>query len=676
MQPIEAELPEEGRRRVVIEAVEPAIDAGRFAAKRVVGDTVTVEADVFTDGHDEPSCAVQWRRADQQRWREAPMRFVGNDRFRGEFEVSELGLYSFRVLGWVDHFQTWVHDLSKRVQAGQEIDVDLRIGAQMVEAAAERAAADDPANQEVAGDLSETAALLDDSELPQLERAERALSDDLAELMDQFPDRRFATRYERILPVEVDRLRARFSSWYEMFPRSTADQAGEHGTFRDCEERLPYIAEMGFDILYLPPIHPIGRVHRKGKNNARVAEEGDLGSPWAIGSDEGGHKAVHPQLGTLEDFRRLVERAQDFGIEVALDIAFQAAPDHPYVEEHSEWFQRRPDGTIQNAENPPKKYEDIYPFDFETDEWRELWSELESVFRHWCEQGVRVFRVDNPHTKPFRMWEWIISSIKRDYPDTIFLAEAFTRPKVMHHLAKLGFSQSYTYYAWRNTKYELADYLRELTHTKAVEYMRPNFWPNTPDILTELLQTGKRSVFMLRVALAATMTANYGIYGPAFELMEHVPREPGSEEYLDSEKYQIRHWDLDQEHSLAGFIGRLNRIRKEHPALQQNRGIRFHHTENDALLAFSKHTPDGSDVVLVVANLDPDHTQSGMVDLDLDALGLDGGASFQVHDLIDDGRYIWQGHRNYIELNPHVCPTHVFKVREKLRSEHDFDYYI
>jgi starch synthase (maltosyl-transferring) len=669
----ELTLPEEGRRRVVIEGVEPQIDAGRFAAKRVVGDSVEVEADVMCDGHDEPSCVLRWRRRGDDNWQETPMKPIGNDRFRGRFTVDRLGQWEFSVVGWVDHFQTWSHDLAKRIDADQQVDVDLRIGARLVEQAAARARRDGFGDE--AGALAEEAERLADSSLGEQQRASRALSDELQGLVARFPDRRFATHYEPPLPVEVERVRARFSSWYEMFPRSCADAPGEHGTFGDCEERLPYIAQMGFDVLYLPPIHPIGRAHRKGKNNARSADEDDVGSPWAIGANEGGHKAVHPRLGTLADFRRLVERAEDFDIEIALDIAFQAAPDHPWVDEHPEWFKERPDGTIQYAENPPKKYEDIYPLDFETDRWRSLWRELESVVRHWCEQGVRLFRVDNPHTKPFRMWEWLIANIKADFPETIFLSEAFTRPKVMYRLAKLGFSQSYTYFAWRNSKYGLAEYLGELTQTEAVEFMRPNFWPNTPDILTELLQTGKRSVFMLRVALAATMTASYGIYGPAFELMEHVPRHPGSEEYLDSEKYQLRHWDLDRPHSLADYIGRLNQIRRENPALQQNRHLSFHHVENDHILAYSKRTPDGSNVILTVANLDPDHTQAAMVDLDLHALGLDGERPFQVHDLVDDGRYIWQGHRNYVELDPKVSPVHVFRIGQALRSERDFDYF-
>lgn len=667
------DLPDEGRRRVVVDRVEPEVDAGRFAAKGVVGDPVVVRADVFTDGHDEPSCALLWRAEGDPTWSEAPMDLLGNDRWEGRFEVDRIGRYEFTVIGWIDHFKTWRHDLRKRVDAGQEIDVDLRIGARLVEQAAE--AADDAAATEAAGALSERAAQLRDADIPQHERAERALENTLADLMAQWAPRRFVTRYRRELPVEVERKRARFSSWYEMFPRSTASEPGEHGTLDDARDRLDYVADMGFDVVYFPPIHPIGRVNRKGKNNSPVADEGDEGSPWAIGAAEGGHKSIHPKLGTLADFRRLVDRARELDMEVALDIAFQAAPDHPYVDEHPEWFKQRPDGTIQYAENPPKKYEDIYPFDFETARWEDLWGELESVVRHWCEQGVRVFRVDNPHTKSFAMWEWLIASIKDDYPKTIFLAEAFTRPQVMYRLAKLGFSQSYTYFAWRNTKWELSEYLHELTQTDVVEFMRPNFWPNTPDILTEVLQTGKRSAFMVRVALAATMAANYGIYGPAFELMEHVPHHPGSEEYLDSEKYQVRHWELDQPHSLAGYIRRLNRIRRQNPALQQNRHTTLHGVDNDQLIAFSKRAPQDDNVILTVANLDFDHTQSGMVDLDPQALGVDVEQSFQVHDLVDDARYVWQGRRNYVELDPNVSPVHIFRIGQRLRTERDFDYY-
>jgi starch synthase (maltosyl-transferring) len=473
----------------------------------------------------------------------------------------------------------------------------------------------------------------------------------------------------------VDRELARFSSWYELFPRSSSPAPGRHGSFADVEARLPYVAELGFDVLYLPPIHPIGRTKRKGPNNAVKSRTGDPGSPWAIGAEEGGHKSIHPELGTIDDFRRLVASAAEHGIEIALDIAFQCSPDHPYVDRHPEWFHWRPDGTVQFAENPPKRYEDIYPFAFDTDQWPELWLELQSVFEFWIEQGVRVFRVDNPHTKPLPFWEWCIGELKTSHPDLVLLSEAFTRPKVMHRLAKAGFTQSYTYFAWRNTKWELTEYFTELSKDESREYFRPNAWPNTPDILTETLQFGGRPAFVSRLVLAATLAANYGIYGPAFELSEHRPREPGSEEYLDSEKYQLRTWDLDRPDSLREVIARVNTIRRENRALQQDWTLAFHTVESDHLLCYSKATEDLDNVVLVVVNLDPHHTQSGWVDLSLDTLGLDS-SPFQVHDLLGGGRFVWQGSRNYVELDPQVLPAHVFLVRRRVRTEREFDYFL
>jgi starch synthase (maltosyl-transferring) len=449
-----------------------------------------------------------------------------------------------------------------------------------------------------------------------------------------------------------------------------------HGTFADTEALLPYIAGMGFDVLYLPPIHPIGVTERKGKNNSTQPEQDDPGSPWAIGSAEGGHKAIHPQLGTLEDFKRLMATAGEYGIEIALDIAFQTSPDHPYVREHPEWFLKRPDGTIQYAENPPKKYQDIYPFYFECAAWRELWNELKSVVEYWIAQGVRIFRVDNPHTKPFAMWEWLISEVKRARPDVIFLSEAFTRPKVMYRLAKLGFTQSYNYFPWRNTKHELIAYFTELYSPPVIDFFRANLWPNTPDILPEYLQYGGRAAFMTRLTLAATLGASYGIYGPAFELMEHQAREPGSEEYLDSEKYQLRHWDLDRPDSLRDFIARVNRIRREHVALQSDRGLKFHHTDNDSLLAYSKTAETGEDAILVIVNLDPHHVQSGWVDLDLATLELPPDLPFQVHDLLSGARFLWRGARNYVSLDPQHSPAHIFRIRRRVRSERDFDYFL
>jgi starch synthase (maltosyl-transferring) len=494
--------------------------------------------------------------------------------------------------------------------------------------------------------------------------------------MGRYPDERFITLYDKNLTVVVDPVKARYSTWYEMFPRSWAAVPGAHGTFKDCEARLPYIAEMGFDVVYLPPIHPIGRTNRKGKNNQPLAEPGDVGSPWAIGAAEGGHKAVHPKLGTLEDFRHFVARARENNLEVALDIAFQGSPDHPYVREHPAWFRWRPDNTVQYAENPPKKYEDIYPFDFETEDWQALWEELKSIVTFWIEQGVRIFRVDNPHTKPFRFWEWLISEIKRDHPEVFFLAEAFTRPKAMYRLAKLGFSQSYNYFAWRNTRWELTQYLTELTRTGVREYFRPNLWPNTPDILTEYLQFGGRPAFLIRLVLAATLGASYGIYGPAFELCESLPREPGSEEYLNSEKFEIRYWDIRRPDSLKDFIARVNRIRRENAALQRDWSLEFYPVDNEQLICYAKFSEDRANIILTVVNLDPHHTQGGWLELPLGALGLDPGQPYQVHDLLGEARFLWHGPRNYVELDPKTAPAYIFRLRRRVRTERDFDYYL
>jgi starch synthase (maltosyl-transferring) len=495
---------------------------------------------------------------------------------------------------------------------------------------------------------------------------------DMAAIMAKYPDRRFATLYERKLIVVVDREKARFSAWYEMFPRSCSERGG-HGTFKDCEERLPYIASMGFDVLYLPPIHPIGVTHRKGKNSLPTAGPDDPGSPWGIGSPDGGHKAIHPQLGTVKDFRQFLDKARSHGLEIALDLAFQCSPDHPYVKEHREWFKIRPDDTVQYAENPPKKYQDIYPLEFDSDQWQPLWLELKSIILYWIEQEVRIFRVDNPHTKPFVFWEWLIREIQEDHPDVIFLAEAFTRPKPMYRLAKLGFTQSYTYFAWRSTKAELREYFTELTHGDVREYFRPNLWPNTPDILTEELQHGGRPAFMARFVLASTLGASYGIYGPAFELCEGRPREAGSEEYLDSEKYEIKQWEIERADSLKDFIGLVNQIRRENPALRGDESLHFHSTDNDQLVCYSKSTPDGSNIILVVVNLSPYHIHSGWVQLDLDHLGLDLDHPFQVQDLLTNAYYRWDGPRNYIEINPHSAPAHIFRVRRWHRTGQSFD---
>jgi len=659
----------DGRARVIIEGVKPEIDGGRFSIKRTVGEKVVVEADVFGDSHDALSCVVLYRKEEEPQWKESPMDFLINDRWRGEFMVTEVGLYRYTVQAWIDHFRSWRDGLSKKVKAEQDVSVDILAGAVLVDEASDRASGSDKDS------LREGAKSLRSAKKPS-EMISLALDDELFHLMARYPDREFATTYDKELTVVVDREKARFSTWYEMFPRSCAAEQGHHGTFRDCEGRLPYIAGMGFDVLYFPPIHPIGQTHRKGKNNTPVAGPDDPGSPWAIGSAEGGHKDIHPQLGTLDDFRRLISKAGECGIEIAIDLAFQCTPDHPYVKEHPEWFRLRPDGTVQYAENPPKKYEDIYPLNFETDGWQELWEELKEVVLFWIGQGVRIFRVDNPHTKPFGFWEWLITEVKKDCPEVIFLAEAFTRPKVMYELAKSGFSQSYTYFAWRNTKWELAEYFTELTQTAVQECFRPSLWPNTPDILTEYLQMGGRPAFMARLVLAATLGASYGIYGPAFELCESRPKEFGSEEYLDSEKYEIRYWDVTREDSLKDFIGRVNHIRRENTALHRDWSLRFHPVDNDQLICFSKHTEDFSNVILVMVNLDPHHAHAGWVELPLERLGLDRNQSYQVHDLLSDARYLWYGPRGYVEIDPQVVPAHIFRVRRRIRTERDFDYFM
>lgn len=661
-------LPDEGRRRVVIEGVTPEIDAGRFPVKRVVGDSVVVEADVFADGHDAVACVLLWRPLGTESWTSVEMEPLGNDRWRAEFRVQRLGQYQYTVEGWVDRFRTWRKDLVKRIEAEQNVDTELLIGTELIEAAAERAP------REARAAFREWISAV--REAPAEERAVRALDEQLAALVHQYPDRSLAVRYQRELLVRVERQRARFSTWYEFFPRSTAAEAGRHGTFADCEQRLEYVASMGFDVVYLPPIHPIGSSFRKGRNNSLTPAPDDPGSPWAIGAAEGGHTAIHPDLGSMADFERLVARARALNMEIALDLAFQCTPDHPYVKEHPSWFRHRPDGTIQYAENPPKKYQDIYPLDFESEDWEGLWTELKRVVLFWIDHGVRIFRVDNPHTKAFPFWEWLIAEVLAAHPDVIFLSEAFTRPKVMYRLAKLGFTQSYTYFAWRNTKEELTQYFTELTKSQVREFFRPNLWPNTPDILTEYLQFGGRPANAVRLILAATLGASYGIYGPAFELSDNAPRNPGSEEYLNSEKYEIRAWKLDHVWSLRELITRINRVRRENPALQEDAGLRFHATDNPMLLCYSKATADLSNVVLTVVNLDVRHTQSGWVTIDLAALGMATSGAYQVHDELGDGRFLWNGARNYVELDPQSLAAHVFRLRRRVRTERDFDYYL
>ena len=663
----------DGNRRAVIDAVLPSVDNGRFPVKCIAGEMVRVKAHCFTDGHDVLRAVLCWRPQDKTEFREVPMKPLVNDVWEAAFSPPALGRYFYTVVAWVDPFESWRSEMARRVEA-DDVRIASQVGALEVAAAAERAeGADRQALSRWATELDAVAAH-PASEVSTLKAL--ALDEELAMLARRHPDRRHEVRFAVELPLEAERERARFSTWYELFPRSAGPTPGVHGTFKDVEARLPAIAAMGFDVLYFPPIHPIGRVQRKGPNNALASGPDDVGSPWAIGAAEGGHKSILPVLGTAEDFRHLYAQAAAHGLEIALDIAFQCAPDHPYVKAHPDWFRWRPDGSVQYAENPPKKYQDIYPFNFESEDWRGLWTELRSVIEHWIGEGVRIFRVDNPHTKAFPFWEWAIGEIRREHPEAIFLAEAFTRPKVMHRLAKLGFSQSYTYFTWRNTKQELVEYFTELSTPPGVDYFRPNVWPNTPDILHEQLQGGEASVFMLRLVLAATLSANYGIYGPAYELREHLPRSPGSEEYLDSEKYQLRHWNHDDPASLAPFIARVNRIRRENPALQWDRSLRFLPIDNDQLLAYAKTSEGGDNVIVTVVNIDPYNVQSGWLELDPASVGVDRARAFQMHDLLSGQRFTWQGGRHYIRLDPHSVPAHIFVVRRRHGDERDFDYFL
>ncbi|HEX3949928.1 MAG TPA: alpha-1,4-glucan--maltose-1-phosphate maltosyltransferase [Steroidobacteraceae bacterium] len=662
----------EGRARAVIDAVLPCVDGGRFPVKRVAGEPVGIEAHCFTDGHDSVRVLLRWKlQGSAAVDHEIDMQAQPNDVWSAEFTPPQPGRYQYTVFAWVDHFESWRREFERREDKA-DIRAALEVGAVLIEESAARAAGSDAA---ILADWSgQMRGLLQDAAAEITALRAVALDPARANVVARHSDRSLAA--SATLELIVDRKRAAFSSWYELFPRSAAAALGTHGTFKDVEARLPYLSEMGFDVLYFPPVHPIGRINRKGANNSLLARAGDVGSPWAIGSAEGGHKDILPQLGTFEDFDRLLNAARALDIEIALDLAFQCAPDHPYVKQHPEWFKHRPDGSVQYAENPPKKYQDIYPFDFETSDWRGLWNELKSVVDFWIARGVRIFRVDNPHTKAFAFWEWLIGTTKQAHPDLIYLAEAFTRPRVMHRLAKLGFSQSYTYFTWRNSKQALTDYFTELSLGPGRQYYRPNVWPNTPDILPETLQSGLRPMYAARLILAATLSGNYGIYGPTYELMESTPREPGSEEYRDSEKYQLRHWTLERPDSLWSLIARMNRIRRENVALQSDAGLHFCKVDNDQLIAYLKVDAASGNVVLTVVNLDPHQPQSGWVDLDIGSLRLDPAQPYQVHDLLSNQRYLWRGRYNYVLLEPQRSPAHVFRLRKRVRSERDFDYYL
>jgi starch synthase (maltosyl-transferring) len=657
-------VPANAPARVAIESVSPSVDAGRFAVKRTKGESVDVTADLFADGHDAIAAVVRYRLVRSfgsdagGSWQEAPMTHVDNDRWAGRFVVSALGRWEFTIEAWVDAFRSWRLALVRRAAASQVAEDDLVEGATLVREAAARAreAAVGRRSSQVDADvLDDLAAMLGEGGTL-TSRVERALDEKLDAVVGRYPDRRSAARLEPSLTVEVERVRARTGAWYEMFPRSEGAVDGRSGTFASAQTRLPEIAAMGFDVVYLPPIHPIGVTGRKGRGNTLVAASGDPGSPWAIGSSAGGHTAVHPDLGTLESFDEFVSTARRAGLEVALDLAYQCSPDHPYVREHPAWFRHRPDGTIKFAENPPKKYQDIYPLDFDSAEWRSLWHELFDVVMFWTSRGIRIFRVDNPHTKPFRFWEWLIAGVRERHPDVVFLSEAFTKPKVMRHLAKLGFSQSYTYFTWRNTKWDLTEYFTEITAPAVLEYFRPNLFVNTPDILSPYLQTGGRPAFQARLVLAATLGASYGIYS-GFELCE-AESVAGTEEYLGSEKYQFKPRDWDRPGHIRDLIRTVNRIRRSERALQVNSGLTFLETDNPEIIAFSK-VVDGSGVFVTI-NLDPHRMQHGTIRAPLAQLNLDP-AGYGIRDLLDGARYTWHGERGYVKLDPSERVAHIFK---------------
>lgn len=640
----------QNQTRIIIESVKPQLDGGSFYIKRIVDQKVNVSAHVFSDGHDVVECCVKFKHEKDKKWSEVRMSPTENDEWEAEFIVKKQGFYSYFIEGWVDYALNWQHGTERKINDNQHVKSELLEGAEYCQAILKEVTKEEKAYLNLAIKAFQDAKLYDSA-------IAIALSDELHQIFKKYPTRTLANSSVE-LKVYVDRKKALFSTWYEFFPRSASETPGKHGTFKDCERLLPRVAEMGFDTLYFPPIHPIGEVNRKGKNNATSAEKGDVGSPWGIGSKHGGHKLTHPELGTIDDFKSLVKKAQSMGIEIAMDYALQAAPDHPYVKDFPQWFKWRPDGTVQYAENPPKKYQDIQPIYFESGDWKNLWKELLGVALFWVEEcGIRVFRVDNPHTKPFYFWGWLIGEIKKKHPDVLFLSEAFTRPKIMHELAKQGFTQSYTYFTWRNTKAELIEYVTELTQTEQKEFFRPNFWPNTPDILPYALQTGNESVYLQKYFLAATLSSSVGIYGPAYEFMVHEAM-PGKEEYLNSEKYEVYHWNWEAKNKLTTIITRLNHIRKEHASLQQTNNVVFCKTDNEQLIAYYKFDDAKSDHTLMICNLDPYYPKQGVVRLPLEELG---NQPVRVTDLITGNSYWWDREWNFVELHP-ALPFHLFKI--------------
>ncbi len=641
----------QNQTRIIIESVKPQLDGGSFFIKRIVNQTVKVSAHVFADGHDVVECCVKFKHEKDKKWSEVRMSPTENDEWEAEFTVTKQGFYSYFIEGWVDYALNWQHGTERKINDNQQVKSELLEGAEYCQAILKEVTKEEKVYLNAAIKAFQDAKLYDSA-------IEIALSDELHQIFKKYPTRTLANSSAE-LKVYVDRKKALFSTWYEFFPRSTSETPGKHGTFKDCERLLPRVAEMGFDTLYFPPIHPIGEVNRKGKNNATTAEKGDVGSPWGIGSKFGGHKSTHPELGTIDDFKALVKKAQSMGIEIAMDYALQAAPDHPYVKDFPQWFKWRPDGTVQYAENPPKKYQDIQPIYFESGDWKNLWKELLDVALFWIEEcGIKVYRVDNPHTKPFYFWGWLIGEIKKKHPDVLFLSEAFTRPKIMNELAKQGFSQSYTYFTWRNTKAELIEYVTELTQTEQKEFFRPNFWPNTPDILPFALQTGNESVYLQKYFLAATLSSSVGIYGPAYEFLVHQPMAKGKEEYLNSEKYEVYHWDWEAKNKLTTLITRINHIRKQQESLQQTNNIVFCKTDNEQLIAYYKFNDAKTDHTLMICSLNAQNPLQAVVRLPLEEIG---NQPIKVTDLITGNSYYWDREWNFVELHP-ALPFHLFKI--------------
>jgi starch synthase (maltosyl-transferring) len=639
----------DGQKRIIIENVQPQVDSGLYPAKRTVGERVNVTADIFADGHDHIRAEVLYRFGMNGKWQSVSLLPGNNDQWSASFYVMERGMYYFTIQAWVDHFETWYDGLKKKIAAKVDVTVELMEGAQFLQKITRRS----PLVASYEKKLSEK---------PSVEKAiAGVMADEFASIVHDNPSREFITRADKEYEVVVEHSKALFSTWYELFPRSSSLQPGRHGTFNDTIKLLPRIAAMNFDVLYLPPIHPIGQVNRKGKNNNVKCKLGEPGSPWAIGSKEGGHKSVHAELGTLENYKTLIAEAKKFKIDIALDLAFQCAPDHPYVKAHPEWFRQRPDGSIQYAENPPKKYQDIYPFNFETEQWKELWEELRSVIFFWIDAGVTIFRVDNPHTKPIPFWQWVIAEVNKKYSDIIFLAEAFTRPKIMASLAKVGFTQSYTYFTWRVSKQEIVEYMTELVSGPSRNYFRPNFWPNTPDILPWHLQHRGENIFIIRLALAATLASNYGLYGPVYEFCENIPVE-GREEYHNSEKYEVREYNWKKTNRMTDILTLLNKARKDNAALQSTWNIQFCTIENPNMVAYLKATDDLSNIMMVVVNLDQHGKQAGYIQVPRERLGLAGKINLKLHDLITEESYTWTQEWNFVELDPNKMPFHLFKI--------------